>query len=282
MPELPEVEYVVRTLRDTEPSLIGRRIEQAHVLSENVVAGSLETVFCHGLQGSTFTSVSRLGKYIICGLDSGSGSDGNWLVIHLRMTGRLYLVSGGEALGQHTRLSISLDQGWALHFDDPRKFGRVWLTPNPLDITGKLGPDALAAPRDTFFQGLGKGRRALKPLLLDQGFVCGIGNIYADEILFRAGFHPLTPGSSLDTDGKSRLYATVLSVLQEAVAAGGANIDGVFKAGGFMTAVYGRDGKPCRQCGATILKIRVAQRGTHYCPQCQLFRGGENSQEKYS
>lgn len=270
MPELPEVEYVVRTLRDAEPSLIGRRIEQALVLSENVVSGS-SLEFAARVQGCTFKSLRRHGKYIICGLEPMDSGSEIWLVIHLRMTGRLYMLSAAEGVGRHTRLLLSLDQGGALHFDDPRKFGRVLLTDNPLNITVKLGPDALHITEEEFCRRLQKNRRTLKPLLLDQSFVCGIGNIYTDEILFRAGIHPLTLSSSLNLSSKKNLYSAVVSVLVEAVSAGGANIDGVFKAGNFVTQVYGRENKPCRNCGTPVVKIKVSQRGTHFCPLCQLL-----------
>lgn len=269
MPELPEVEYVVRTLRDGDPALIGRCVEKAHILSENVVAGSLASEFTAKLQGCRFHSVRRQGKYIICGLDSTVNNSQIWLVIHLRMTGRLHMRSGTDVADRHARLILSLDQGIALHFEDPRKFGRVVLTDDPLEIISKLGPDALFITEDEFYLRLEKFRRALKPLLLDQSFVCGIGNIYTDEILFRAGIHPLTVSSSLNAARKKELYSAVVSVLSEAVVAGGANIDGVFKAGGFITNVYGRQEKPCMSCGVSIKKIKVSQRGTHFCPQCQ-------------
>ena len=270
MPELPEVEYVVRTVRDGQPSLIGRRIEQARVLSENVVSGPVGE-FAARVQGCTFKSVRRYGKYIICGLDTMDNSSELWFVIHLRMTGRLHMIAASETVGRHTRLILSLDQGLVLHFDDPRKFGRVVLTGNLAVITGKLGPDALHMTEAEFCRRLQNIRRTLKPLLLDQSFVCGIGNIYTDEILFRAGVHPLTSSSSLDASGIKTLYSAVTSVLVEAVSAGGANIDGVFKAGNFVTNVYGRENKPCRKCGTSIVKIKVSQRGTHLCPQCQIL-----------
>ena len=270
MPELPEVEYVVRTLRDAEPPLIGRRIEEVLVISEKVVSGSIKE-FVARVQGCTFKSLKRHGKYIICGLHSMDNDSDIWLVIHLRMTGRLHMIPAAEAVGRHTRLILSLDQGLVLLFDDPRKFGRVLITDDPLDITGKLGPDALDMTEDEFCSRLQKNRRVLKPLLLDQSFVCGIGNIYTDEILFRAGIHPLTSSSNLNLTDKKKLYSAVTSVLVEAVTAGGANIDGVFKAGDFVTNVYGRENKPCRKCGTSIVKIKVSQRGTHLCPQCQIF-----------
>jgi len=241
---------------------------QALVLSGNVLSGAVAAEFTSKLKGYRFHTIRRQGKYIVCGLESSSNS-AIWLVIHLRMTGKLHLVNATEATGRHTRLVLYLDQGVALHFDDPRKFGRVVLTGNPCDVTDRLGPDALDIAEDDFLQRLGNFRRNLKPLLLDQSFICGIGNIYADEILFRARLHPLTPLASLSLGEKKTLYRAIISVLAEAVAEGGANIDGVFKAGKFVTSVYGRDRRSCKDCGSIISKIRVAQRGTHFCPRCQ-------------
>jgi formamidopyrimidine-DNA glycosylase len=187
------------------------------------------------------------------------------------MTGRLFLVPASEAIERHTRLALMLDHGRALRFDDPRKFGGVWLTDDPETVTGGMGPDALTVDIDEFTARLAKYRRMLKPLLLDQSFVAGIGNIYADESLYRAGLHPLTNSADLLPDETGRLHAAIISVLGEAVAAGGANIDGVFRAGSFVVNVYGREVAPCRTCGTPISKIRVGQRGTHFCGHCQTL-----------
>jgi formamidopyrimidine-DNA glycosylase len=191
------------------------------------------------------------------------------LVIHLRMTGRLFLVPEGVAVERHTRLALTLDNGCALRFDDPRKFGRVWLTDDAASVTAKLGPDALDIGREAFAARLAGHRRQIKPLLLDQSVVAGIGNIYADESLHRAGIHPCANSADLTPEKLRRLHAAVISVLGEAVAAQGANIDGVFKAGRFIVSVYGREGQPCPVCGTPVRKIRVAQRGTHFCDRCQ-------------
>jgi formamidopyrimidine-DNA glycosylase len=185
------------------------------------------------------------------------------------MTGRLFLVPESDAVERHTRLALFLDHGRVLRFDDPRKFGRVWLCDDPATVMGDLGPDALTVGPDEFTARLAGHRRQVKPLLLDQSFIAGIGNIYADESLHRAGLHPLRNSADLLPEEALRLYAAIVSVLGEAVEVGGANIDGVFKAGSFAVAVYGREGAPCRVCGTAISKIRVGQRGTHYCGQCQ-------------
>ena len=185
------------------------------------------------------------------------------------MTGRLYLVSQEHALSRFTRISLQLDAGLALRFDDPRKFGRVWLVQNPAEVTFGLGPDALAVDFAYFASSIVEHRRQIKPLLLDQSFVAGIGNIYADECLFRAGINPITLSDALNNKDIERLYTAVIGVLSEAVDTQGANIDGVFKEGRFAVSVYGRTGRPCLVCNTAIAKIRVGQRGTHYCPSCQ-------------
>jgi formamidopyrimidine-DNA glycosylase len=270
MPELPEVESVVRVLRTGTPTLIGLQIRSVELVCPGVLSQQSQNVDCAQLEGWSFASIGRLGKYLIFSL-SRPGKQTQFLIVHLRMTGRLFLVPDSAAVDRHTRLALRLDHGLALRFDDPRKFGRVWLTDDPETVTGALGPDALTVAADEFAARLARHRRQLKPLLLDQSFVAGIGNIYADESLHRAGLHPLTNSADLRPAGPSRLHAAIISVLSEAVAAGGANIDGVFKAGSFIVNVYGREGAPCRVCGTAISKIRVGQRGTHFCAGCQVL-----------
>ena len=270
MPELPEVESVVRTLRDGTPSLIGSRICSVEVVWPGVLSQHSGDASLEQLEGCSFASIGRLGKYLIFSLNC-PGKQPHFLVVHLRMTGRLFLVPECDAIKRHTRLALMLDHGRALRFDDPRKFGRVWLVDDPETVTGGMGPDALTVTPDEFAARLAGYRRQLKPLLLDQSFVSGIGNIYADESLFRAGLHPLTNSADLLPDETRRLHAAIISVLDEAVAAEGANVDGVFKAGSFIVKVYAREGTPCRVCGTPISKIRVGQRGTHFCGQCQTL-----------
>lgn len=271
MPELPEVESVLRSLRDKLPTLIGRIVCRTDIIWKGVMAHGYEFFFQAKLKDSKFSAIDRHGKYLIFTLiDSEPHGKEFYLIVHLRMTGRLYLVPHESAVERHTRLSLLLDEGVALRFDDPRKFGRVWLVQNPAEVTGRLGPDALAVDFGYFASRLVKHRRQIKPLLLDQSFIAGIGNIYADESLFRAGIHPLTSTDVLlDTDIE-RLYRSIRGVLTEAIDVQGANIDGVFKEGGFVVSVYGRTGEPCPVCGTNIAKTRVGQRGTHYCPTCQF------------
>ena len=270
MPELPEIESVVRSLRDGHPSLIGSRIRSVAVVWPGVISQHPQTADPAALEGCCFDSIGRRGKYLFFSL-SCPGKQPLFLVVHLRMTGRLFLVQDSATIERHTRLALILDHGLALRFDDPRKFGRAWLVDALETVTGGMGPDALSIGPDEFAARLAGYRRKLKPLLLDQSFIAGIGNIYADESLYRAGLHPLTNSADLLQDGMRRLHAAIRSVLSEAVEAGGANIDGVFKAGSFVVNVYGREGAPCLTCGTPISKIRVGQRGTHFCGHCQAL-----------
>jgi len=268
MPELPEVESVARSIINARPPLLGSRVVSVDAVWAGVVAGTSPDIFSATLCGRILQGVSRHGKYLFFELIS----DGHAIsvALHLRMTGIVHICAADTAPGRHTRLIIGFDNGRALRFDDPRKFGRVWLVDTPADAIAGLGPDALSVGWEEFRQRLRGSRRQLKTLLLDQSFLAGIGNIYADESLFLAGLHPLRRSESLDDNDVARLYQAVKTVLDEAVGSGGANIDGVFKAGGYLVRVYGREGLPCLKCGSRIEKIRVGQRGTHYCPDCQL------------
>jgi formamidopyrimidine-DNA glycosylase len=207
-------------------------------------------------------SVRRYGKYILLELDRGL------LAIHLGMTGKL-LASGGE--GPYTRAVLVLDRG-AVRFDDVRQFGSVrWLRREP----DKLGPDALAISAEDFLQRLRACKARLKPLLLNQAFLRGLGNIYTDEALFRAGIHPLAVAARLSRQRALGLHSAIVEVLSEAVARGGSSISDYVDAEGrpgwfqLQHRVYQRTGEPCPVCGEPIRRILVAQRGTHFCPRCQ-------------
>ncbi len=221
------------------------------------------------LTGSTCTDIRRHAKYLFFGFQKPDDDRTTWMVVHLRMTGRLYLLPQAEPVHRHTRLVLGLDQGVELRFEDPRAFGRVWLVDSPAVVIDTLGPDALDVGQEQFMARLAGVRRQLKPLLLDQSFVSGIGNIYADELLFRAGLHPQRTSDSLRSREKEQLFKVMHGVLSQAVNLKGANIDGVFEAGQYPVAVYGCQGTPCKDCGTPILKIRLGQRGTHFCPVCQ-------------
>lgn len=270
MPELPEVESVLRYLCDGSPSLPGSTISSARLLWPGLLVGNTTDLFISQLAGMTFSTISRHGKYLLFKLHkSGPDCKEFFLIVHLRMTGRLFLVSQAEAIVCHTRMVLLLDRGLALRFDDSRKFGKVWLVADPAEVISGLGPDALDVSYEVFKSRICNYKRQIKPLLLDQSFLAGIGNIYADESLFRAGIHPLSSSCSLLGQDLVRLHSAIRSVLAEAVALDGANIDGTFKEGGFIVSVYGRADKPCLRCGSAIVKIRVGQRGTHFCSICQ-------------
>jgi len=270
MPELPEVETVVRGLR--EP-LLGRTFTSAWLDWPRCLVTPAPEAFRAALPGRTVRQLTRRGKYILADLD------GATLIIHLKMTGRLYVAPAGtqNEADRWVHFRFGLDNGCELRFSDARKFGRVYLVPDPAEIVGALGPEPLAEEFDlAAFQARLAGRGGqLKPLLLNQGFVAGIGNIYADEALHRAGLHPLRTASSLSSDEQRRLYEGIRAALIEGIQRQGASIqwyrqpDGAPGSAQDHFAVYGRAGQPCPVCGTPIERIVVGQRATHYCPACQ-------------
>jgi formamidopyrimidine-DNA glycosylase len=297
MPELPEVETCVREL---EPQLMGRRVHRAQVFWPRIIAEPDALDFTRLIVGRRFTTFGRRGKYMLLGLtgrDStpgengarvGSGEDASdsTLIVHLRMTGSLSLAPMSQAPDKHTHMVLDLDEdqtGLArLVFVDSRKFGRIWLTRSPEQVLAKLGPEPLS-PAFTP-AGLGKklqGRKAsIKALLLDQSIVAGVGNIYADEALFRARIHPAQPSGSLDAGALERLHTGICQVLQEAIDRQGSSLGGSAlqnytrpggESGGFQDEfrVFRRTGQACLRCQTPIERTVIAQRGTHFCPACQ-------------
>jgi formamidopyrimidine-DNA glycosylase len=225
------------------------------------------------LPGQTIQAVSRRGKYLVFPLTHGV------LLIHLKMSGDLVLVDGAASPADpYARTIFHFDDGSELRFHDTRKFGKVFYVPAVDDVTGALGPEPLepgfTAAR--LGQMLQVRQRALKPLLLDQTFLAGLGNIYTDEALHRAGLHPLRRSDSLTVDEVRRLWRAIRQTLRDGLRHNGASIDWAYRGGGFQNhfRVYGREGEPCPNCGALIRRIVVGQRGTHYCPQCQRAAAG--------
>lgn len=277
MPELPEVETVVRT---TRPRLIGRRIVAFESNWPRQVSPSAAEVR-RRLLGRSICDVARRGKWIVWRLD-----DASWLLIHLRMSGRLEWrrrnrgsPDAASAMGEprHVRASWAFDDGGRLVFDDARKFGRIVQTDDLAAATRDLGVEPLEPSFTPGVLGslLRRRRRRLKPLLLDQSVVAGLGNIYADEALFAAGVHPMSPSDRL-TDAQVRaLHAAIRSVLRRGIHHNGATIDWVYPGGGMQNhfRVYGRTGAPCRRCGTAIRRVVLGQRSTHFCPSCQPRRG---------
>ena len=273
MPELPEVETIARNLR---PDLIGLTVLDADVRWARTIAMPSVRRFKQQIRGQVIRDVSRRAKFLRILLTDYE------LFIHLRMSGDLALTPGSVAPATHDRLVLSLAgrsarsrrlRPYTLAFNDTRKFGRVWLTANADEITGRLGPEPLS---DDFTaqwlsDALRKRHRQLKPLLLDQTFLAGLGNIYADESLHRAGLHPLALSSSVSAMKAEQLHAAIRSTLQEGIRRNGASFDWVYRGGEYQNyfRVYDREGEPCPVCGTPIRKLVVGQRGTHICPNCQ-------------
>lgn len=274
MPELPEVETYVRELA---PLLSGRRVVRACVTWPRTIAIPDAEAFIVQIAGQQFVHFSRRGKYMLLGLESGMT-----MIVHLRMTGHLLLVEAGAPVDQHTHVVMNLDDGRLLIFQDSRKFGRIWLVPDPAPVLAKLGPEPFDAAftREVFGASLHGRSASIKALLLDQGIVAGVGNIYADESLFRAGIHPARPAGSLNASEIAALLEAVRQVLIDGIAGAGSSLgtSGLQNysrpggaPGGFQEKfnVFRRAGQPCPQCGASIERTVLVQRSTHFCPNCQ-------------
>lgn len=271
MPELPEVETVARGLR---ASLVGRTIVGVEVRWARSVVPPDPAAFARRLIGQTVTDVGRRGKWVVIAL-----AGGDTLLIHLRMSGRLVVGAGEPSDDRHLRALFSLDDGRRLHFFDQRKFGRLVLTSDPQEVLGGLGLEPLGDDLTAARLGemLARRRGRIKPLLLDQRFLAGLGNIYTDEALWRASIHPLRQADTLAPAEVRRLHRGIRAVLRAAIEGGGTTLpdagyqraDG--RSGEFagQLAVYGRAGHPCPRCGTDVERIRVSQRGTHLCPRCQ-------------
>jgi formamidopyrimidine-DNA glycosylase len=261
LPELPEVETVVRSIT---PYVQGRAIRHVELFSRRVTRGDFGATIA-GLTGATIQTVRRHGKQIFFELDRGI------LFIHLGMTGKLLF---NAAPGKYTRAVFHLDEG-TLIYDDVRQFGRVEFFPEMPSSLGKVGPDALAIGFPEFFERLhGRGGH-IKPLLLNQSFIGGVGNIYADEALFAARIHPRAIASRLSEKRAKELYVNLMEILNAAILQRGSSISDYVDADGGRGSfqqhhnVYGRAGEPCARCRAPIRRIVLGQRGTHYCPRCQ-------------
>lgn len=270
MPELPEVETIVRTLRadkDSSPSLVGRRVVSVRTSwPRHIVEPDLDK-FRSLLRNRLITAVERRGKYIVIQLEGLS------LLIHLRMSGDLSLVPDDHPPGRYDHTVFQLSEGWELRFSDARKFGRIHLTSDPSSVLGDLGPEPLSKsfqPAD-LAKILRSRRRQLKPLLLDQTVLAGVGNIYADEALHRSGLHPLRRSDHLTDEEVHRLWKSLRAALRHGIKTNGASIDWVYQGGSFQDQlrVYGREGESCTTCGGEITRIIVGQRGTHLCLSCQ-------------
>jgi formamidopyrimidine-DNA glycosylase len=269
MPELPEVETIVRNLRQGNgaPSVVGETIERASVNWPRHIAIPDPKVFQSQIAGRAIKAVNRRGKYLIFTLDQGV------LLIHLKMTGDLIMAPSQQEPGPYDHTVFHFANGWQLRFSDARKFGKVFLVEDARQIIGKLGPEPLGdgLSLDEFTRRVQARKRVLKPLLLDQTFLAGVGNIYADEALHRAGLHPTRRSNQLSTDEIKHLWQGIREALESGIHHNGASLDWVYRGGDFQNhfRVYQRTGEPCLKCGHKIERIVVGQRGTHYCPICQ-------------
>jgi len=281
MPELPEVQTVVDGLRDH--GLIGRRIMDVEVRCSAIVAEPSLPAFRRWIRRKRIQGVSRRGKYIVIAL-SGNAA----LLIHLRMTGRFRVIGERPGFDRHNHVILRLDDGRFLVYHDTRKFGRWILTRDSAAVLGHLGPEPLAPDFSLklFLSMLKSHRRMLKPLLLDQHFLAGLGNIYVDEALWVARLHPRLCAATLTEREIRRLYFAIRRVLTRSLRAGGTSLgdgDGNFSGvsgrrgrNQLALRVFGRSGKQCLRCSARIVKLTVAQRGTYICPRCQRLQEDES------
>ncbi len=283
MPELPEVETIVRALREGGRAgfvLPGRQIVEAQVFWERTIQPPNVQAFIQQTAGQRICEISRRAKFIVISLAQG------YLLIHLRMSGDLRLEAALDDNGQpvpagrYDRVIFLLDDGLRLAFEDTRKFGRIWYVDDPAIVLGKLGPEPFdpQLTAETFGKLLRTHSRQIKPLLMDQSFLAGLGNIYTDEALHLARIHPLQLSNRLDDAAANKLLLAIRQVLQTGIQENGASIDWVYKGGNFQNKfqVYQRSVANCYSCGAKIERIVVGQRGTHFCPVCQ--RMGELSE----
>jgi len=267
MPELPEVETIARILK---PDLIGRTILSADLRWSRTLAMPSPKKFKEQIKGQKIVDIGRRAKYLIIQL-----ADFH-LLVHLRMSGDLFIKDSTNKPEKHDRLVLKLSNNRSLIFNDTRKFGRVWLTSNTEEVLGKLGPEPLSKDFSPqwLHSALHNKHRQLKPLLLDQSFLAGLGNIYTDEALHIAKLHPVAVSDSVTAKQAEALYEAIRAVLKEGIRRNGASIDWVYRGGEFQNhfRVYDRAGKPCPVCGTKVARLVVGQRGTHICPKCQILR----------
>ena len=291
MPELPEVETVVRGLQSLLP---GRGILSVR-LGKTDFIDDPAAIEQH-VPGCRIVEVRRRGKFLVLCLEKNRASqtatvsapERFHLIVHLGMTGQLTVRPNAMPSALHTHVWFALDNDRELRYTDPRRFGRMALVPESASdsILGQLGVDALEASEDEFRSRLAGHRARIKALLLDQGVLRGMGNIYTDESLWRARIHPARLGASLKHDEVARLYRAVQKVLREAIRLGGSSISDYVNAEGepgefqLCHRVYQREGKKCSRCGTRIRRMIVAGRSSYFCPSCQRAPRNRRSQRK--
>jgi formamidopyrimidine-DNA glycosylase len=269
MPELPEVETIVRNLREGHhgPPLQGQRFERVSLYWPRHIYTPSPSTFRRRIKGRIVQEVGRRGKFVHIQLDHGN------LIIHLRMSGDLSVVPKETPRDLHDHTIFFLENSYQFRFNDVRKFGQVYLVDDAQEIFEKLGPEPLDPDftAQSLTRNLQKRKRQIKPLLLDQTFLAGLGNIYTDEALHLAGIHPLRRSDTLDEDEVHALWKGIRSALENGIIHNGASIDWVYRGGEFQNhfRVYQRTGEACETCGSTIERAVIGQRGTHFCPHCQ-------------
>jgi formamidopyrimidine-DNA glycosylase len=298
VPELPEVETVRQGLNQFT---LNQEVTGGDVLLNRTIAYPLSVgEFLSGLKGTAIAQWHRRGKYLLAELiqkrreiDLSSlthQQPAGWLGVHLRMTGQLLWLHSDEPLHKHTRVRLFLAGERELRFVDQRTFGQMWWVPPPVAIEsvitglGRLGPDPFSADFSVEYLAgkLQNRRRPIKNALLDQSVVAGIGNIYADEALFRSGVQPEALCTDLQPQQIARLRTAIVEVLEASIAAGGTtfsnflNVQGVNGNYSGVAWVYNRAGKPCRVCSTPIQRLRLAGRSSHFCPQCQARGEGKD------
>ncbi|MBC6499148.1 bifunctional DNA-formamidopyrimidine glycosylase/DNA-(apurinic or apyrimidinic site) lyase [Weissella confusa] len=276
MPEGPEVETVRRGLTRL---VVGRKVLGTEVRWEKTISGMAPEEFDAELVGRTIEKVDRRGKYLLFRF-----SGGLTMVSHLRMEGAYYTVPAGTEPGRHDLVTFHLDEGIDLFYRDTRKFGRMNLVPDAdaLQVAGlaKIGPEPTEKDLSLAYMvsEFGKSRMHVKPFLLDQSHIAGLGNIYVDETLWQSQIHPLTAANKLTEDELARLRENIIHEITRATEHHGTTVHSFTtafgEAGEFQNElqVYGRVGEPCLRCGHPLEKMKVAQRGTTYCPVCQVVK----------
>lgn len=269
MPELPEVE----TYRlELAPALTNAKVKLVEVFWPSIIAAPSAEQFQTQMAGQQFADFGRRGKYLILYLKSDHA-----LIVHLRMTGELHIHPPEVLPDKHTHVLFSLADGRTLHYRDQRKFGRLWLVKDADMVVGRLGPEPLEdnfSPQDLSIA-LTKRKSNIKSLLLNQSIVAGVGNIYADEALFRAGIDPRRNGNTLTEAEISALHHAIRTVLKLGIEMGGSSLQNYVRLGGMkgnfqdQHQVFRKTGQPCPRCEAPIERIVLGQRSTHLCPNCQ-------------
>jgi formamidopyrimidine-DNA glycosylase len=281
VPELPEVETVRQGLNQLT---LGQEIQGGDVLLDRTIAHPLSVAeFLAGLKNVTISDWHRRGKYLLAELAKLDISNAGWLGVHLRMTGQLLWLNQDEPLHKHTRVRLFFPDNRELRFVDQRTFGQMWWVP-PSEapesiITGlkRLGPDPFSADFSVEYlmRKLQNRQRSIKTALLDQELVAGVGNIYADEALFLSGIRPETLCANLNLEQIERIRTSLIQVLQASIEAGGTTFSNFLSVMGVngnysgVAWVYGRTDEPCRVCGTSIRRVKLAGRSSHFCPKCQ-------------